>query len=172
VPVTVPAPVLGVVHWAVLCDVFTPTALEQTCTETLAVEAPASPMAAMARFETNEAARGRVQRCGHQKEEPEVDGVADQGGKNRNHERDLNQALTFLSEAPISRAAGTAKSRLGGHTVMHGYFNTAILHHVCLSVTIQPTSGVCFDLTQTANPDHLLRLIYAPSIYWLTPTYA
>ena len=40
-----------VVHWVVLFDTFTPTALEHTRTETVVVEAPASPMLAMARLE-------------------------------------------------------------------------------------------------------------------------
>jgi hypothetical protein len=56
VPVTAPAPVLGVVHWVVLFDVVTPTALEHTRTETVLVEAPESQMAEMAWLETTEAA--------------------------------------------------------------------------------------------------------------------
>jgi hypothetical protein len=47
--------VLGVVHCAVLVDVFTPTALEHMRTETVAVEALESPMEAMARLETTAA---------------------------------------------------------------------------------------------------------------------
>ena len=53
---TEPAPTLGVVHWVVLLDASTPTALEQTRTETVAVETPARPMLAMARLETTPAA--------------------------------------------------------------------------------------------------------------------
>ena len=55
VPPTAPAPVLGVVHCAVLFDVFTPTALEHMRTETVAVEAVERPMLAMARVETTAA---------------------------------------------------------------------------------------------------------------------
>jgi len=56
-------------------------------------------------------ARGRVQRGGNQKEESEVNGVADQDGKDRNHDCDLNQALTFLPQAEASGAARAVESR-------------------------------------------------------------
>jgi hypothetical protein len=43
------------VHWVVLFDAVTPTALEHIRTETVDVEAPASPMLAIARLETTAA---------------------------------------------------------------------------------------------------------------------
>jgi hypothetical protein len=50
--------VLGLVHWAVLAGVVTPTALEQTRTDTVLVDAPEIPMLAMARLEMTVALGG------------------------------------------------------------------------------------------------------------------
>jgi len=52
VPVTAPAPVTGVAHWAALVATVVPTALEHTRTETLLVVAPPSPMLAIAKLDT------------------------------------------------------------------------------------------------------------------------